>query len=432
MKDLLLKADAATRRDFITRTAKTCLGVTVLGGLSQRALGAPFETASKAKQLATARNVIYLYMSGGMSHLDTFGVVPGADTMGPTKVIKSSAKDVQISENLPLTAKHMHHAVVVNSVMSTQGAHAQGNYLQHTSYTMRGATRHPSMGAWLTRFQGKSNPALPGSVVISGDSKHPGAGFFDASVAPLVLNNPAAGLQNSHRLASLTDSDIDYRIDLASKLDAGFASSYNNHNVKAYADVYHDAVKVMKSEDLVAFDLTKESEKTHEIYGSDSFGQGCLLARRLVEHGVRFVEVSLGGWDTHNENFVRVPEKCAVLDQALAALLGDLDRRGMLNETMVVIASEFGRTPKINQNNGRDHYPKAFSTVFWGGGVAGGQTYGRTDKGIEVTENKVSPSDINATIGYALGLPLDTVIYSPSKRPFTVADHGQPITSIFG
>jgi hypothetical protein len=432
MKDLLHKADEASRRAFILNTAKTCLGVSVLGGLSKRALGAPFETSSKAKQIATARNVIYLYMSGGMSHLDTFGVVHGADTMGPTKTIKTSADGVQVSEYLPLTAKHMHHGVIVNSLMSTQGAHAQGNYLQHTSYTMRGATRHPSMGAWLTRFQGKSNPALPGSVIITGDSKHPGAGFFDATVAPLVLNNPAAGLQNSHKLASLTDSDIDYRIDLAGKLDAGFNSAYNYRGVKAYTDVYHDAVKVMKSEDLVAFDLTKEPEQMHDIYGSDSFGQGCLLARRLVEHGVRFVEVNLGGWDTHNDNFVRVPEKCAVLDQALAALLGDLDRRGMLNETMVVIASEFGRTPKINQNNGRDHYPKAFSSVIWGGGVAGGQTFGKTDKGIEVTENKVSPSDLNATIAYALGLPLDTVIYSPTKRPFTVADHGQPITSIFG
>lgn len=431
MKDLLHKADEATRREFITRTAKACLGVSVLGGISQRALAAPFETSSKSLQVPTAKNVIYLYMSGGMSHLDTFGVVPGAETMGPTKAIKTSADGLQISEYLPLTAKQMHHGVVINSMMSSQGAHAQANYLQHTSYTPRGGTKHPSMGAWLTCFQGKSNPALPGSVIITGDSKHPGGGFFDAGLSPLVLNNPAAGLQNSHRLASLTESDVDYRVGLSSKLDQAFAGTYNYRGVKAYGDVYREAVKVMKSEDLVAFDLTKESEQMHDIYGNDSFGQGCLLARRLVEHGVRFVEVNLSGWDTHNDNFVRVPEKCSVLDQALGALLGDLDRRGMLNDTLVVLASEFGRTPKINQNNGRDHYPKAFTSVLWGGGVRGGQTYGKTDKGIEVTENKVLPSDLNATIGYALGLPLNQVIYSPSKRPFTVADHGQPVTSIF-
>lgn len=432
MNDHLIKADELSRREFVLRAAKTCLGVSMLGGLAGRAGAVPFEGASKAKQLATARNVIYLYMSGGMSHLDTFGVVPGAETMGPTKAIKTSAPEIMISEYLPTVARYMHHGVVLNSLTSTQGAHAQGNYFMHTGYTMRGATRHPTMGAWLTKFQGKSNPALPGSVIVTGDSKHPGAGFFEAAVAPLVVNNPAAGLQNSHRLASLTDSDFDYRMALSAKLDAGFQSAFNYKNVKNYADVYHDAVRVMKSADLVAFDLTKESEEMHSTYGEDNFGQGCLLARRLVEHGVRFVEVNYGGWDTHQDNFTRVPEKCAILDQAISALLGDLERRGLLQETLVVITSEFGRTPKINERNGRDHYPKAFSSVLWGGGVKGGQTYGKTDKGIEVTENKLSVPDLNATIGYALGLPLDTVVYSPTKRPFTVADHGQPVTSIFG
>jgi len=169
----------------------------------------------------------------------------------------------------------------------------------------------------------------------------------------------------------------------------------------------------------------------HAAYGEGNFAQGCLLARRLIEHGVRFVEVSLGGWDTHQDNFVRVPEKCGELDQALGALITDLERRGLLDDTLVVLTSEFGRTPKINQNDGRDHYPKAFSSVLWGGGIAGGQVYGKTDKGIEVTENKVGVPDFNATIAYALGLPLDQVIYSPSKRPFTIADKGQPVTSVF-
>jgi hypothetical protein len=430
--DLLHKSDELSRREFVLSAAKTCLGVSVMGGLAGRMAAAPFEGSSKLKQIATARNVIYLYMGGGMTHLDTFGAVPGADTMGPTKAIKTSAPEIMIGEYLPTLARFMHHGVVINSLTSTQGAHAQGNYFMHTGYTMRGATRHPSMGAWLAKFQGKNNPALPGSVIITSDSKHPGAGFFEAAVAPLVVNNPAAGLQNSRRLASITEGDFDYRTSLSSKLDAGFQGAFNYKNVRNYADVYRDALRVMKSSDLAAFDLSKEDEKVHVTYGEDSFGQGCLLARRLLEHGVRFVEVSYGGWDTHQDNFVRVPEKCGVLDQAVSALLGDLDRRGLLNETLVVLTSEFGRTPKINERGGRDHYPKAFSSVLWGGGVRGGQTYGKTDKGIEVTENKVSVPDFNATIAYALGLPLDAVIYSPTKRPFTVADHGQPIASIFG
>ncbi|QIF02385.1 DUF1501 domain-containing protein [Roseimicrobium sp. ORNL1] len=432
MKTDLLRADELSRRDFVMNVAKTCLGVSVMGALAPRISAAPFEGASKAKQVGTARNVIYLYMSGGMTHLDTFGCVPGADTMGDTKTISTSADGVQIGELLPNTAKMMHHGVVINSLTSTQGAHAQGNYFQHTGYTMRGATRHPTMGAWLQKFQGKGNSALPGSVVITSDSKHPGGGFFEAAFQPLIVNNAAAGLQNSHRLAALTESDFDYRLNLSAKLDQGFQSAYEYKNVRAYADVYRDAVNVMKSEDLVAFDLNKEPEDMHDLYGNDSFGQGCLLARRLVEHGVRFVEVTLGGWDMHQDIYTRLPEKLDTLDQGLGALLGDLDRRGLLEDTLVVLTSEFGRTPKINQNSGRDHYPKAFSSVLWGGGVNGGQVYGKTDKGIEVTENKITVPDFNATIAYALGLPLDTVLYSPSKRPFTVADKGQPVTALFG
>ncbi|HSJ04291.1 MAG TPA: DUF1501 domain-containing protein, partial [Verrucomicrobium sp.] len=293
MNTLLQKADPVSRRDFVMRVAKTCLGVSVLDLAGGRALAAPFESSAKAKQVATAKNVIMLYMSGGMSHLDTFGVVPGAEEMGATKAISTSADGVQISQYLPTVAKSMHHGVVLKSLTSTQGAHAQGNYFVHTSYTMRGATRHPTMGAWMTAFQGRSNPALPGSVIITGDSKHPGAGFFDASMAPLVLNNPAGGLANSHRMASLSEGDFDYRLGLSAKLDSAFQSTYSYKGVKAYADVYRDAVRVMKSEDLAAFDLSKEPETAHDAYGSDSFGQGCLLARRLVEHGVRFVEVNL-------------------------------------------------------------------------------------------------------------------------------------------
>ena len=196
--------------------------------------------------------------------------------------------------------------------------------------------------------------------------------------------------------------------------------------------MYDDAMAMMKSEDLKAFDLTEEAPEMRAQYGKESFGQGCLLARRLVERGVRFVEVSLGGWDTHNANFVRVPELCDTLDKALSALIGDLYNRGLLNDTLVVLTSEFGRTPDINQNAGRDHYPKAFSAVMFGGGVKGGFTYGKTDKeGREAIENKVKIPDLNASIAYALGLPLDQVIYSPSKRPFTIADKGQPLLDLF-
>ena len=195
--------------------------------------------------------------------------------------------------------------------------------------------------------------------------------------------------------------------------------------------MYDDAVRLMESNDLKAFDLKDESESTRESYGSDNFGQGVLLARRLVERQVRFVEVQLGGWDTHQNNFSRVPERCSILDQALSALLDDLSKRGLLEETLVVLATEFGRTPNINVNEGRDHYPKAFSCMLAGGGIKGGQVWGKTDKeGREVIDQKVEIPDLNATIAYTLGLPLDEIIYSPTRRPFTLSDKGQPITQL--
>jgi uncharacterized protein (DUF1501 family) len=196
--------------------------------------------------------------------------------------------------------------------------------------------------------------------------------------------------------------------------------------------MYDDAIAMMRSEDLKAFDLTDEAPDLRASYGKEAFGQGCLLARRLVERGVRFVEVSLGGWDTHNANFVAVPERCETLDKGLSTLLSDLHNRGLLKDTLVVLTTEFGRTPDINQNVGRDHYPKAFSAAMWGGGVKGGHIHGATDaEGREVVADKVKIEDMNASIAYALGLPLDQVIYSPSKRPFTIADKGQPLTSVF-
>ncbi len=428
----LFRRGEISRREFAAKTASSLLGVGLMGSFMSGSARAAFEGSSKLKQVATAKNVIYLYMSGGQSHMDTWDPKEGVETAGPTKPIKTSADGVRISEYLPRTADQMHHAAVINSLSSTQGAHEQGNYIMHTSYQMRGTIRHPAMGAWLNVMQGGGNTSMPNYVFVGNDSRHPGAGFFPAVNSPLFVSNPENGLKNVKLQPGLTDDKFQARMRLADELDADFRSTFPQRNVKAYTDMYDNAMTMMKSEDLKAFDLTEEPADLRKSYGKEPFGQGCLLARRLVERGVRFVEVSLGGWDTHNANFVRVPELCETLDKALSTLLQDLSSRGLLEETLVVVTSEFGRTPTINQNVGRDHYPKAFSCMMAGGGIKGGQTYGKTDKeGREVVENKVEVPDVNATIAYALGLPLDQIIFSPSKRPFTIADKGQPLTSLF-
>ncbi|MCB1234732.1 MAG: DUF1501 domain-containing protein, partial [Verrucomicrobiae bacterium] len=296
MKTLLNQSDELSRRRFLSGAASTFLGVGMLPALGGRAFAAG-ENASPLRQIATAKRVIYLYMSGGMSHLDTFDVKPGAETQGPTKAIPTSADGVRISEYLPKLARHMHHGAIVNSLSSKTGAHDQGNYLMHTSYEMRGTIKHPAIGAWMQKFLGRDNATLPASVVIGGGSRHPGAGFFESGVGPVMIGDPNSGLQNVK--SRMKQDDFQYRLGLTEKLSTNFRERYGKKDVRAYTSMYEDAVKLMESPDLAAFDISKESEEARKAYGDDRFGQGCLLARRLVESGVRFVEVTLGGWDTH-------------------------------------------------------------------------------------------------------------------------------------
>ena len=425
-------SDELNRRRFVSLAAKSFLGVSILPWASHSSLnGAGLGLNRPLNYAPKAKNVIYLYMSGGMTHLDTFDPKTGTETGGPTQTIKTNADGVQLAENLPLLANHANKIAVVRGMSSTKGAHQQGNYFMHTSYAQRATIVHPSMGAWMTRLDGRFNPTLPGAVVVGGGSRHPLSGFLSTSHQPLAVGNPNEGLKNVKRLWGMTEEKFEKGLNLSQKLDRSFTQKYNLEKVNAYSDMYDDAVRLMKSKDLKAFDLKEESESTRESYGSDNFGQGVLLARRLVERQVRFVEVQLGGWDTHQNNFSRVPERCAILDQALSALLDDLSKRGLLEETLVVLATEFGRTPNINVNDGRDHYPKAFSCMLAGGGIRGGQVWGKTDEeGREVIENKVEIPDFNATIAYTLGLPLDEIIYSPTRRPFTLSDKGQPLTQL--
>ena len=433
--------DEHSRRRFLSYASKTLLGVTILPAIAPLgAYAAPVkkQVVSNAPPATpgrkpTARNIIYLYMAGGMTHVDTFDPKPdaGEKIAGPVKAINTAADGIQVSEYFPMLAKQMDKVAIVRGLSTTQGAHDEGNYFMHSSYTMRGTIQHPSIGAWLQRMEGKTNRTLPGSVCIGGGSVGGGAGFMESKFAPLYVGSPTSGVPNSR--SSVSTSEFEDRLMLANKFDQAFHERYDQKKVRAYSDMYDDAVRLMKSEDLKAFDLGGESPEVRAEYGDNGFGQGCLLARRLVENDVRHVEVTLGGWDTHTNNFQAVEGLSATLDKALGALLNDLERRGMLEETLVVLCTEFGRTPYINENDGRDHYPKAFSALIAGGGVKGGTVHGKTNEmGTEVVEGKVAVPDFNATIAYGLGLPLDQTIYSPSKRPFTIADKGQPIISLFG
>ena len=427
-----LRADELTRRSFISNAARTLLGVNLMAlpGNVRAAGGAAPDSKARAK------HVIYLFMVGGMSHVDTFDPKPKKkDVMGKTEAIPTKADGVLLGHYLKKTAGVMDKVCVINSMNSTQGAHEQGSYIMHTSYGLRGTIKHPSLGSWVLRLGGRIHPELPGYVAIDSSPDLTGGGFFGAKYSAAPIGSPEEGLKDSHRAPAVTPGHFERRLALADRLNRRFHERYPNADVKAYEELYREAVALMNSKDLKAFDLREELQATRELYGPGRFAQGCMLARRLVEHGVRFVEVQLGGWDTHYDNFTGVEGRCQEFDQAYAALLTDLAACGKLDETLVVVATEFGRTPEIKAEHqgGRDHHPSAFSCTLAGGGVKGGVKHGLTDAGgSKVKDGMVSVQDFNATIAYALGIPWDEVLMSPTRRPFTMADKGKPVTSIFG
>tara|TARA_Y100000361_G_scaffold126733_1_gene120830 strand:+ start:3625 stop:4890 length:1266 start_codon:yes stop_codon:yes gene_type:complete len=417
--------ETLSRRAFAQHLAKAYLGINAIVYGS--------DLIAKTTRIPTARHVIFLNMSGGMTHIDTFDPKPeNSDVMGETKAISTSADGIQIGHWLPNTAKKMHLASLVRSVNSNQGAHDQANYLLHTSYQKRGTIIHPSMGSWVSKLCGKLNYTLPDNVKINGGSGIIGAGYFESKHGPLPLGNPNAGIQNIKKSGYVEESMYSRRLEASRLFNKDFSNSFPQKQVRAYSDLYDDAISLMKSEDLDAFDLSKEPDSLRDLYGQNNFGQGCLLARRLIENKVRFVEVAYGGWDMHNDVFGNLEDKAKVLDDGLSSLLGDLNSKGLLSDTMIVLASEFGRTPEIKAGRvGRDHHPSSFSVLFAGGGVKGGYVHGKSDERAHyVEEDGVDIESINATIAYAMGLSIEKITYSPSGRPFKVSNGKPPIFNI--
>lgn len=423
-----LPKDDLSRRRFVERLARTTLGVSLASApVAQAALAA----ASAKKPLAD--QCILLMMSGGMSHLDTFDPKPEkSEVMGKTGIIKTSITGEAFADNIPNLAKMANKLAVIRSMFQKTADHQQATYQMRTSYSAIPTIIHPSMGPWAQRLLGRRNATLPDSVTIGAGVNHPGAGFLPPEFSPMPVDDAARGVPNMTPYGygsdeqSLTQYDalLKRRLDLTEKLDATFRTEVKHEKVSAYTKFYDETLKFLRSEDLKLFDLSKESAEVRERYGKSSIGQGCLLAKRLVKGGVRFVEVSHGGWDTHVDNFDRVPEIAGTMDVAISNLIADLEAEGLLSRTLVVIATEFGRTPKINSNDGRDHHSIAFSCALAGGGVRGGQIIGKSDAtGERLASEQTEAKTLNATIAHALGLDLNQVIYSPSGRPFTVATH---------
>jgi Protein of unknown function (DUF1501) len=420
-----------SRRDFLKLSAAGVFAASFSGWmnvLAARAAGTGASPKAKAKQC------ILLWMDGGPSHKDTLDLKPQSKGAGEFTAIKTSAPGIEISEHLPGVAKLMHHAAVIRGMSTAEGAHPRAKYNMHTGYREgQGGLVYPSIGSIVSSELGRRDFPMPNYVTIGNRSY--GSGFLGPKHQPLIVQDAARGVQDL--AAQVSGKQFDNRVSLLQELEAAFYHDYQAESINDHKTTYARAVTMMQSKEAKAFDLSAEKSESRSAYGGNRFGDGVLMARRLVEVGIPFVEVNLGGWDTHQDNFTRVKNLSGTVDSAISALVNDLKDRGLLDSTLVIWMGEFGRTPNINNRGakpGRDHYPRAWSLMMFGGGVKGGTVYGRTDKeGATVEEGKTNAQDFLATVCELMGIDHTKENETPTRRPIRIVDKpGKPVKAIIG
>ncbi len=387
------------------------------------------DTTAPAARPGKAKSVILLWMNGGPSHLDTWDPKPGTKNGGPHKAIKTSIPGVQISQHLPQMAELAKRIAIVRGLSTKEGNHQRAQYLLHTGYVPNPTIQHPSLGGWTSRKLGDPKNGLPGFVSIGGPSL--GAGFLGVQHGPFVLQKGGDLPQNITYGADVDRDRFLARKRMLDLMEQDFAKQTGDLKVEGHASVYDKAVKLMHSPDLRAFDVSGEPDAVRESFGTHDFGKSCLVAARLVTAGVRFVEVVLDGWDTHKDNFTRTKNLMGALDPGMSGLIKDLERRGLLSSTLVVWMGDFGRTPRINADDGRDHFPNVSSCVLAGAGIKEGVVHGETTpEGDKVAKDAVAVPDLMATVASLLGLDPGESFLTPIGRPIAITDGGQPIRAI--
>jgi hypothetical protein len=397
------------------------------------------------------RSCILLWMPGGPSQIDTFDPKPGEETGGTFKAIETAVPGVRIAEHLPQVAKQMKHLAVVRSMSTKEGDHGRAAYLLRTGRVQQEPLQYPTFGSLISKELGDPTAELPNYISIGGrrglsDGGY-SAGYLGPDYAPLLVgDSPDAPYTRRPGVRDLAVQDIkpavesaraNDRVKMLEGLNADFAPGREGAAMASVQSAYERGLRLVNGTASGAFHLDDEPEKLRAAYGANPFGQGCLLARRLVERGVPFVEVTLtggyqGNWDTHARNFDRVKSLCDILDPAWATLISDLKDKGLLETTTVVWMGEFGRTPRINGNSGRDHYPNAWSVVLGGGGINGGQAYGKTSKdGTTVEDKAATVPDLLATICKAIGVDSAKQNISNIGRPIRIVDKdAKPMTEV--
>ena len=412
------------RRDFLKAIAGTTAAAAGLSWADQM-------TASAADLRKQGKACILLWMQGGPSQFETFSPKPGHANGGETKAISTAVSGIEIAEGLPETAKVMNDLCLIRSMNSREGAHPRATYLMHTGYLPTASVKYPTLGSIVAHEIGDHAAELPSFVRIGGGRFGDSAGLLGVDFDPFVM--ASAGRSPDNTTVATSTSRYNRRLGLLNKLEQDYAENGGAQEVADHKKVYERAARMILSPQMKAFDVDKEPSSVRKLYGDSEFGKGCLLARRLVQAGVTFIEVSLGNWDTHQDNFTATKSLCGRLDQPFAALIQDLKEQGMLDNTLVLWMGEFGRTPRVNPRGGRDHYPRAFNMALAGGGVKGGQVIGKTDKGGEsVTDRQVTVNDMLRTVCHGLAIDADKENMSNIGRPIRIVDGGAPVKEVFG
>ncbi|WP_020468794.1 DUF1501 domain-containing protein [Zavarzinella formosa] len=428
----MIRSVDISRRDLL-RTAGVGFAAAWSSGWFNRLAA---ETAADPRR---QKSVILLWMNGGPATIDMWDLKPGHANGGPFQEIETAAPGVKISENLPKLAKWTKDMALIRSMTGKEGDHGRATQFAMTGYSPVGAIQFPAVGSLVAHEIGRENIDLPGFVCIAParNGMTFGGGFLGPKYSPLAIGEEGGTLDglkvpDLDRLSGVSATAQGDRLNLLNGLDKEFAGKRTSPVVAGLQSATTRAVRLMSPEAAGAFRIEDEKETTRTAYGRNLFGQGCLLARRLVERGVAFVEVTLGGWDTHQNNFERVKDLSGTLDNAFAALLGDLKERGLLQSTLVVCMGEFDRTPKINGAKGRDHWPSSWTAVMAGANVKGGQTVGKTSAdGTTVEDRKTTVPDMIATMCKSLGIDPTKQNMSNVARPIRIADpSAKPIEGI--
>jgi hypothetical protein len=393
-----------------------------LGGVAATGLGALVQPAV-AKQLEKAqKRVLMIWLSGGSSQLETWDPKPGTDTGGPFQTIATSVPGVHICELLPYTARQMHRMALVRGVNTNMDDHGKGAVIMHTGRMPEPRSEYPHLGSVMAKLLGRDDNPLPGYVHITpraGGGFGADSAFLGPKYASVTLpdGKPPANLLPPESLAASLDRQGN---EVRQHVNDRFLRSRRTAETEAYTHSFEQAAQVMQRRDV--FDLTREPASLRDQYGGHDFGRHCLLARRLLESGVTCVKVTHTNYDTHHENFDFHIEQIGEFDRTFATLLDDLHQRGLLETTLVVVMSEFGRTPKINRNYGRDHWGHAWSVALAGCGLKGGAVVGKTNaNGTAVTDREVNAGHLWHTYFRALGLNPRRNHY-PQGQPIPMAD----------